>query len=134
MGEIPKVDVSAIAVTKAEISGKDLKGKRAEIHRVERVILKCLSSENTPTLQRLIFAPKKICFVPDSGNALYQALTQYGFVYMLNHGVHGDHIDDVFKVSKKFFDLPQDVKEKSFPREESSQVRVLFFSIYCTYR
>ena len=100
--------------------------------------MKCLSSENTPTLERRIFAPKKekkICFVPDSGNALYQALTQYGFVYMLNHGVHGDHIGDVFKVSKKFFDLPQDVKEKSFPREESSQVRVLFFSIYLrTYR
>ena len=56
------------------------------------------------------------------GDTLYRSLTKYGFVYMLGHGVPDKQVEDVFKVSKEFFDLPLETKEASFPREESSQV------------
>ncbi|XP_072164967.1 uncharacterized protein [Diadema setosum] len=38
------------------------------------------------------------------------ALTTVGFMYLVNHGIPSDKIEDAFKYSKKFFELPEETK------------------------
>ncbi|XP_041350916.1 2-oxoglutarate-dependent dioxygenase htyE-like [Gigantopelta aegis] len=42
---------------------------------------------------------------------LIQAFNSVGFCYLVNHGVPSALVDDVFKTSRQFFDLPSDVKQ-----------------------
>jgi isopenicillin N synthase-like dioxygenase len=48
----------------------------------------------------------------DIGVHLHSAFSQWGFVYLTNHGVDEKLILDFFDVSKQFFELDQNVKEE----------------------
>jgi isopenicillin N synthase-like dioxygenase len=41
------------------------------------------------------------------------SFSKIGFAYISNHGIDPRVIDQAFQASKSFFDLPQEVKEKS---------------------
>eukprot|EP00755_Sulcionema_specki_P006808 Sspe_Gene.36491::Locus_17629_Transcript_1_1_Confidence_1.000_Length_1267::g.36491::m.36491 len=41
-----------------------------------------------------------------------QALQEVGFMWVVGHGVAANHLEEVISVSRKFFELPQPVKEK----------------------
>jgi len=43
--------------------------------------------------------------------SIFEAFRTVGFVYLINHGVPEDELRSAFSWSKKFFDLPSDVKE-----------------------
>ncbi|KAF9227970.1 Clavaminate synthase-like protein [Gyrodon lividus] len=45
------------------------------------------------------------------GKKLFEACRDFGFAYLLNTGIPQSHVDDMFAWSKKFFDLPPDVKK-----------------------
>lgn len=42
-----------------------------------------------------------------------ESFSKIGFAYISNHGIDQTFIDGAFKASKSFFELPQEVKEKS---------------------
>lgn len=42
---------------------------------------------------------------------LLQSLTSCGYAKLINHGVSDEEVEDLFKLSKKFFELPDDVKQ-----------------------
>ncbi|PHH92044.1 hypothetical protein CDD83_9162 [Cordyceps sp. RAO-2017] len=44
---------------------------------------------------------------------LYQAFKNVGFAYVKNHGVSAEEVEEAFAWSRKFFDLPQSVKNKA---------------------
>ncbi|CAL8148318.1 unnamed protein product [Orchesella dallaii] len=44
---------------------------------------------------------------------IYRALSGIGFAYLLNHGISKEIIDKAFFSSRKFFELPENVKDKS---------------------
>lgn len=43
---------------------------------------------------------------------IYQACHEIGFIYIKNHGINTNRIEQVFDYSKYFFDLPLEVKQK----------------------
>ncbi|KAI9310308.1 hypothetical protein BX666DRAFT_1870365 [Dichotomocladium elegans] len=45
---------------------------------------------------------------------VFDACTTIGFFYVSNHGVSSAMIDDLFELSKKFYDLPVEEKTKAF--------------------
>ncbi|ODN05209.1 hypothetical protein Ocin01_01492 [Orchesella cincta] len=44
---------------------------------------------------------------------IFQALSGIGFAYLSNHGISNKIIDQAFSASRKFFELPEEVKDKS---------------------
>ncbi|KAF3483550.1 oxidoreductase, 2OG-Fe(II) oxygenase family [Arthroderma uncinatum] len=48
-----------------------------------------------------------------TGQVIFEAFRDVGFVYLKNHGVPQGVVDDAFSWSKKLFDLPQSEKEKA---------------------
>ncbi|KAJ2975763.1 hypothetical protein NQ176_g5339 [Zarea fungicola] len=49
----------------------------------------------------------------EAGKELCKALREVGFAYIKNHGVPEETIQEAFSWSRKFFNLPQDEKDKS---------------------
>ncbi|XP_065858869.1 2-oxoglutarate-Fe(II) type oxidoreductase hxnY-like [Euphorbia lathyris] len=56
------------------------------------------------------------CF--STANLIRQACVEYGFFYIVNHGVEEDLVARVFEQSKKFFSLPLDEKMKLLRKEQ----------------
>ncbi|KDP39906.1 hypothetical protein JCGZ_03437 [Jatropha curcas] len=52
-----------------------------------------------------------------TANSIRQACVEYGFFYLVNHGVEEELLSRVFEESSKFFSLPLDEKMK-LPRKE----------------
>ncbi|KAF8460526.1 hypothetical protein BDZ91DRAFT_739050 [Kalaharituber pfeilii] len=48
-----------------------------------------------------------------TGTALFEAMRDVGFAYLVNHGVDKETIKDGFKMSRAFFDMPLEDKLKS---------------------
>ncbi|CAH1780209.1 unnamed protein product [Owenia fusiformis] len=49
---------------------------------------------------------------------VYKAFSEVGAIYLKNHGFDQSLVDDYMNISKKFFNLPKDVKEKfSYDKE-----------------
>ncbi|EFE44132.1 oxidoreductase, 2OG-Fe(II) oxygenase family [Trichophyton verrucosum HKI 0517] len=48
-----------------------------------------------------------------TGKKIFEAFRDVGFVYLKNHGVPQEVVDEAFSWSKKLFDLPQSEKEKA---------------------
>ncbi|CAH1773038.1 unnamed protein product [Owenia fusiformis] len=52
-------------------------------------------------------------------DSVYKAFTTVGFVYLKGHGLPKTQISDVYNVSQKFFDLPEEVKMRyAIPKGE----------------
>lgn len=46
------------------------------------------------------------------GRQISEALSDWGFAYLENHGVQKQHVQGALEESKRFFALPQAIKEK----------------------
>ncbi|KAJ8754347.1 hypothetical protein K2173_002798 [Erythroxylum novogranatense] len=58
--------------------------------------------------------------IPDrlsTAGLIRQACTEYGFFYLVNHGVEDELVEKVFQESRKFFSLPLDEKMKLYRKE-----------------
>ncbi|XP_046640742.1 uncharacterized protein LOC124326129 [Daphnia pulicaria] len=52
-------------------------------------------------------------------NELDKAFSTVGFVYLKNHGIDQEKVDNLFKASRNFFQLPENVK-KGYPRDREN--------------
>lgn len=59
-----------------------------------------LFHEGTPEQRKLI------------GNQVVAAMKNYGFLYIINHGIPSEKFEEAFSWSKKFFELPLEEKQK----------------------
>jgi isopenicillin N synthase-like dioxygenase len=55
-----------------------------------------------------------------TARALREALEDYGFCYLANHGVTAAVLDELFARSRAFFSMPLAAKETALPREPGS--------------
>jgi len=49
------------------------------------------------------------------------AMSGIGFVYLVNHGVNPDTVENLYSISREFFELPQEVKSK-YKKEDAVEV------------
>ncbi|PFH61279.1 hypothetical protein XA68_17792 [Ophiocordyceps unilateralis] len=70
------------------------------------------SCSGIPIIDLLPFETGNAREVAECANKLFNAFKTVGFAYIKNHGVPQEQVDEAFSWSRKFFALPDKVKEK----------------------
>ncbi|KAF4587932.1 flavonol synthase/flavanone 3-hydroxylase [Ophiocordyceps camponoti-floridani] len=70
------------------------------------------SCSGIPIVDLLPFESGSAREVSECADRLFNAFKTVGFAYVKNHGVPQDQVDEAFRWSRKFFDLPDHVKNR----------------------